>query len=59
MLFRSFSRLDRVGKNRLHFTGRLRGHPLAPGRYQLRLFSTLAAQHSNTITGSFTILARP
>ena len=55
----SFSHLDRVGKNRLHFTGRLRGHALAPGRYQLRLFSTLAAQHSNTITGSFTILARP
>ena len=55
----SFSHLDRVGKNRLHFTGLLRGHALAPGRYQLRLFSTLAAQHSNTITGSFTILARP
>ena len=55
----SFSHLDRVGKNRLHFTGRLRGHALAPGRYQLRLFSTLAAQHSNTITGSFTILGRP
>ena len=55
----SFSHLDRVGKNRLHFTGRLRGHALAPGRYQLRLFSTLAAQHGNTITGSFTILARP
>ena len=55
----SFSHLDRVRKNRLHFTGRLRGHALAPGRYQLRLFSTLAAQHSNTITGSFTILARP
>ena len=55
----SFSHLDRVGKNRSHFTGRLRGHALAAGRYQLRLFSTLAAQHSNTITGSFAILARP
>jgi uncharacterized repeat protein (TIGR01451 family) len=32
----SFTRKDRAGVNRLHFTGRLRGRKLTPGHYDLR-----------------------
>lgn len=31
----TFSHRDRAGNNRVHFTGRLRGRKLAPGRYAL------------------------
>jgi hypothetical protein len=31
-----FTHSDRVGLNRFHFTGRLAGHKLPPGRYHLR-----------------------
>ena len=31
----SFRHVDRPGDNRLHFSGRVRGHRLSPGRYRL------------------------
>lgn len=51
-----FSRHDRAGKNRLHFTARLNRKLLAPGNYRLAITpSTTAAGSGKTVTIRFTI----
>ncbi len=39
----SFSRSGKAGTNSFHFTGRLRGKKLSPGRYRLVMVATDAA----------------
>jgi hypothetical protein len=55
----SFTHKDRRGTNRLHFTGRVHGRRLTPGRYLLRAIATLNTLHSPPITASLTILPPP
>ncbi len=55
----TFSHRDRAGIDSLRFSGRLRGHALAPGRYVLRVIATLAGQRSPAITSTFVILTPP
>jgi hypothetical protein len=55
----SFSHRDRAGANRLHFTARLHGRALRPGRYVLRVTVTFGGQRSSAITITFTILSPP
>jgi hypothetical protein len=59
VLIGSFSHRDHAGRNRLRFTGRLDGHALSPGNYQLTARARLAGQQSRTIRTSFTILPPP
>jgi 6-phosphogluconolactonase (cycloisomerase 2 family) len=59
VLVGSFTHRDRQGANRLHFSGRLKGHALAPGRYLLQAIGTLAGQRSPAVRASFRILPRP
>jgi hypothetical protein len=59
MLAGRFIHHDRRGLNRLRFTGRVDGHALTPGRYVLRVDTTLKGQVSRGVTASFTILAPP
>jgi hypothetical protein len=54
-----FTHHDDAGLNRLNFTGRLRGHALAPGRYVLQAATTLHGQRSRRATAGFTILPPP
>jgi YVTN family beta-propeller protein len=56
LLIGSIGHRDAAGTNRLRFTGRLRGHALAPGRYKLIASARQAAQHSGTISARFRIL---
>jgi hypothetical protein len=51
----SFSHQDGTGANRLHFTGRVNGHKLAPGRYMLEATAVLAGQRSPAVIASFQI----
>jgi hypothetical protein len=51
----SFTHRDQTGANTLHFTGRLGGKRLRPGRYQLRITATLAGQTSTPIGSSFRV----
>jgi hypothetical protein len=55
----SFTHRDHKGINRVRFTGWLRGRPLTPGSYVLRLSATLAGQKSTGLSTSFQIVARP
>ncbi len=55
----TFSHHDRPGSNSLRFTGRLHRHALRPGRYVLKVTSTLAGQRSHAITSRFVILTPP
>ena len=55
----SFAHRDHKGINRVRFTGWLRGRPLTPGSYVLRLSATLAGQKSTGLSTSFQIVARP
>lgn len=59
ILIGSFKRHDNIGTNRLRFTGRIDGHALSPGSYELQATASLAGQQSRTISASFTILAPP
>jgi hypothetical protein len=54
-----FSHRDHAGENRLHFTGRLRGTGLRPGRYALRVTAMLDGRDSKPATLTFTILPHP
>lgn len=53
----AFMHDDKAGSNHLHFTGRLGGHALRPGSYELRATAKLDGRHSHTISGSFVISA--
>jgi hypothetical protein len=55
----SFSHHDHAGRNRVHFTGRLHGRALAPGRYVLQVTATAQGQHSRKATAAFAILPPP
>jgi WD40 repeat protein len=52
----SFTKRDRVGLNRLRFTGRLKGHSLHAGLYLLRVIATVHGQHSKPISITFTAI---
>ena len=58
VLVGSFTHGDHAGKNRVRFTGRLRGRALNAGRYVLRATATLAGQRSRAITARFVIHAQ-
>jgi hypothetical protein len=54
-----FTHHDRAGRNRLQFTGRLGGHALAPGHYELLVITVLDGQRSHRVAAPFTILPPP
>jgi hypothetical protein len=56
VLVGSFTHHDKAGTNRLHFTGRLRGHALRPGSYKLKATAMLDGRRSHTISRSFVII---
>jgi hypothetical protein len=41
---------DKVGANRLHFSGRLNGSALRPGKYRLKVVGVIGGQHGNPVT---------
>jgi hypothetical protein len=51
----SLTHQDSAGTNRLRFNGRLRGHALRAGGYEVTATATLAGEQSGTIGASFTI----
>jgi subtilisin family serine protease len=51
----SFARHDRVGRNRFHFSGRLRGRTLAPGRYRLEAVPVIGARAGIRAVASFLV----
>jgi 6-phosphogluconolactonase (cycloisomerase 2 family) len=57
VLVGSFAHRDRAGRNRLHFTGRVGGRALAPGRYVVDAVAALAGQHSED--AAVVIVVRP
>jgi hypothetical protein len=59
VLVGSFTHRDRRGANRLHFSGRLEGDALAPGRYLLEAIATFDGQNSQAVGTAFQILAPP
>ncbi len=53
----SFSNADKGGAVSAHFTGRVGGHPLAPGSYKLRAQArSKAGLASNVLTISFSVV---
>ena len=55
----TFSWHDKAGRNSFHFSGRFKGHKLAPGTYRLTdVARNTAGEPSNPVSGRFTI-ARP
>jgi 6-phosphogluconolactonase (cycloisomerase 2 family) len=59
VLVGSFAHRDRSGRNRLHFTGRVGGRALAPGRYIVDAVAALAGQHSKPATVVIVVRPRP
>jgi hypothetical protein len=53
----SFSHADKAGANSLHFSGRINGHRLAPGTYELMLVAHDAAGAGKPVEKSFKIEA--
>jgi hypothetical protein len=51
----TFAHVDRAGRNRLPFSGRIGGHGLPPGRYRLQATPVLAGKAGQTRSASFTI----
>lgn len=52
----SFTHADRAGVNKIHFSGRLKGRKLKPGRYSLAVVARSGTAASNELTTKFTIL---
>jgi hypothetical protein len=53
----TFTHDDTGGRARLHFTGRVKGRPLAPGRYRLALSARNPARlRSRTLTVGFSVI---
>ncbi len=55
----TFSHHDRAGTNSLRFSGRLHGRALAPGRYMLKIFASLAGLRSPVLISSSRSSLRP
>jgi 6-phosphogluconolactonase (cycloisomerase 2 family) len=55
----SFSHRDKSGHNGFHFSGRVHGRALAPGRYVIQATARLAGQTSRAVSAGFTIVAVP
>jgi hypothetical protein len=53
--FGSFLHSDKAGTNTLHFTGRVDGHKLTPGRYRLQATPKIDTGAGATVTISFRI----
>jgi hypothetical protein len=51
----SFTHTDRAGLNSFHFSGRIRGHRLAPGVYELEAVARDAAGNGRAAIRAFTI----
>jgi hypothetical protein len=51
-----FTHTDKVGLNRFHFTGRLNGKKLAPGRYRFRAVPSQGSRLGIAAAAGFTIL---
>jgi hypothetical protein len=52
----SFTHRDRAGNVKVHFTGRIRGRKLTPGRYLLVLTPTANGQTGRAVNLSFRII---
>jgi hypothetical protein len=52
----SFTHHDSAGKNKLHFTGRVHGHKLKPGRYILSLTPKANGKTGRTVKLAFRII---
>lgn len=52
----SFRHRDRAGSVKVHFTGRVRGRKLAPGRYRLTLTPTASGLPGRTVVLGFRII---
>jgi hypothetical protein len=52
----SFTRTGVAGKNSFHFTGRLAGRKLKPGRYRLVATPTAAGQKGKPTASGFRIV---
>jgi hypothetical protein len=52
----SFTHLDSVGSNTLTFNGRVHGHALAPGSYELTLTPTLGTLSGDQIVARFRVV---
>lgn len=53
----TFTHADAGGRVRLHFTGRVNGRPLAPGRYRLTVRARVGGLSSATLTLTFTVIS--
>ena len=53
----SFSHKDKVGRNKIHFTGRVHRHKLAPGKYRLRVTPRAHGLSGKAVTRPFKIIA--
>jgi hypothetical protein len=53
----TFTHADAGGRVRLHFTGRVNGRPLAPGRYRLTVRARAGGLSSVTLTFAFTVIS--
>jgi hypothetical protein len=51
-----FVRNDRKGRNTFRFTGRLKGHALSPGSYELEAVGRYHRAHGNTAIARFEIV---
>jgi len=54
----TFTHRDHAGVNRIHFTGRVHGHTLKPGRYTLRAIATLNRLASKPVQAGFRVKSR-
>lgn len=52
----SLTHRDRAGGDALHFSGRVHGHRLAPGRYRLTLQAVSGHRRSRTVIRPFTVV---
>jgi hypothetical protein len=52
-----FSHKDKAGKNKLHFTGRVHRHKLAPGKYRLRATPRANGVNGKSRTARFKVVA--
>jgi hypothetical protein len=51
----SFSHVDVAAKNKLYWTGEMKGKPLAPGTYHLIAHAVISARSSASVTLTFTV----
>jgi hypothetical protein len=53
----SFTRRDRTGENDFQFTGRVAGHALRPGSYELQATPRYRGALGTAVTAAFRIVA--